>query len=367
MSLPNLHINDSIAITIVSANKFFQAQSREMLGSIISESSMARIFQYSDISELPADEYSKLAYFLIIDVNSLDLEKYFEYIRNLKSKNILCLSMFLLKSIDKDKYEQIESELLIDDVMVYNPDDPDFLKYHLFRDLKILLNFESKYSHEEDHLDTTINPDNKLLQLKVTLDNITEGILITDIYNKIWYMNEAFGYYFGYTTNMINEIDLNKVACLTDDIFQADPNRDVTAKRKDGSEFPCNIKFSEILNDDFELLGNIFVFADLTERVQAEEKRREMAKAYGVIEMAGAASHEINQPLQAISMISELLTMQTDNNDENKKYLENIHTQCQRIKEITLNIQKIAKDGQYKTKNYLAGEQIVDIFSVNEN
>ncbi len=108
------------------------------------------------------------------------------------------------------------------------------------------------------------------------------------------------------------------------------------------------------------------MFIDLTERKKEEEKHREMAKVYGVIEMAGAAAHEINQPLQAISMMSEFLEMLSDENSPNFEYFKSIHTQCLRIGKITANIQKIAKSGDYKMKDYLAGEQIVDIFSIDE-
>ena len=73
--------------------------------------------------------------------------------------------------------------------------------------------------------------------------------------------------------------------------------------------------------------------------------------------MAGAVCHELNQPLQVVSGISELLTMAIQENNPLYKKMALIKEQTERMGEITL---KLAKITSYETKDYLEGK-IVDI------
>jgi len=93
---------------------------------------------------------------------------------------------------------------------------------------------------------------------------------------------------------------------------------------------------------------------------------REMAekdKLRGVLEMAGAVCHEINQPLMSISGYSELLLSDKKKEDKDFKYLKEINQQVKRIGNITKKLMNIT---QYKTKNYLKGH-IIDINGASED
>ncbi len=83
----------------------------------------------------------------------------------------------------------------------------------------------------------------------------------------------------------------------------------------------------------------------------------EKEKLQGILEMAGAVCHELNQPLQVVSGISELLTMDIQENNPLYKKMALIKEQTERMGQITL---KLAKITSYETKDYLEGK-IVDI------
>ncbi len=83
----------------------------------------------------------------------------------------------------------------------------------------------------------------------------------------------------------------------------------------------------------------------------------EKEKLQGILEMAGAVCHELNQPLQVVSGISELLTMDIKENNPLYKKMALVKEQTERMGEITL---KLAKITSYETKDYLEGK-IVDI------
>jgi len=89
-----------------------------------------------------------------------------------------------------------------------------------------------------------------------------------------------------------------------------------------------------------------------------EDSLKEKERLQGVIEMAGAVSHEINQPLQIISTYTDLLTHPENNKNIKEKQLEKIAVQIKHIGKISRKLSKITK---YKTRDYLKGIKIIDI------
>jgi len=83
----------------------------------------------------------------------------------------------------------------------------------------------------------------------------------------------------------------------------------------------------------------------------------EKEKLQGVVEMAGAICHELNQPLMAISGYSELLLMDMPADNFQHKSLKKIKAQVDRVGDITRKLMCITR---YKTKNYL-NKNIIDI------
>ncbi len=91
--------------------------------------------------------------------------------------------------------------------------------------------------------------------------------------------------------------------------------------------------------------------------VELQSALSEQEKFRGVLEMAGAVCHELNQPLQAISGYSELLLMSLKEGDPHHEQIGKIKGLVDRMGEITKKLMGITK---YKTKGYLNGN-IIDI------
>jgi hypothetical protein len=89
-----------------------------------------------------------------------------------------------------------------------------------------------------------------------------------------------------------------------------------------------------------------------------KESLKEKERLHGVIEMAGAVSHEINQPLQIITTYIDLITHPDNKNKNIEKSLPKIADQINRIGKISRKLSKITK---YKTRDYLKGVKIIDI------
>ncbi|MCE5251328.1 histidine kinase [bacterium] len=96
---------------------------------------------------------------------------------------------------------------------------------------------------------------------------------------------------------------------------------------------------------------------DVTDRKRAEEERLKQEKLRGVLETAGAASHELNQPLQVISGYIEMITAGIIQKPDTG-IMRVIGEQVKRLREITLKLNKITR---YKTMDYITGTRIIDI------
>lgn len=92
-------------------------------------------------------------------------------------------------------------------------------------------------------------------------------------------------------------------------------------------------------------------------RKQNQMERMHRERLQGVLEMAGAICHEINQPLMSISGYSELLMLDTKPGSPAYAKAEKIKGQADRMGTITKKLMRITK---YETKGYLKGN-IVDI------
>jgi CheY-like chemotaxis protein len=89
------------------------------------------------------------------------------------------------------------------------------------------------------------------------------------------------------------------------------------------------------------------------ERVRAEKQRLQ-----GVLEMAGAVCHELNQPIQSISGYAELMLMKADESNPLGRYAQKIVQQVGRMGRITSKLMNVTT---YRTKQHDPHTRIIDI------
>ncbi len=104
-----------------------------------------------------------------------------------------------------------------------------------------------------------------------------------------------------------------------------------------------------------ELLARI---ASALAQQELTRKQMEEEKLAGVLEMAGAVCHELNQPLQSISGFSQLLMMEMDKKDPKYEYIAIIKQQVDKMGEITKKLMRITR---YETVKYIDSTRIIDI------
>jgi signal transduction histidine kinase len=81
-------------------------------------------------------------------------------------------------------------------------------------------------------------------------------------------------------------------------------------------------------------------------------------KLQGVLELAGAACHELNQPMQVVLGYAELLDNDLQHDDPTREILQKIIRQTDKMNLVLKRIRAITK---YETKPYIEGVSIIDI------
>ncbi|MEX1299300.1 MAG: PAS domain S-box protein [Desulfotignum sp.] len=99
-------------------------------------------------------------------------------------------------------------------------------------------------------------------------------------------------------------------------------------------------------------------FMDITKQKQVAQEQRDKEKLRAILEMAGAVSHELNNPLQVVLIGIEKLAAPNLDPAQKMELIKLIKKHTLRMIDLSGKIQKIS---QYATKDYVQGKRIFDI------
>jgi len=209
-------------------------------------------------------------------------------------------------------------------------------------------------------------------KFRIISSSAQDALIMMNSRGNISYWNEAAERIFGYTKKEAIDRDLHRLLVpkkyleaftkgfesfkKTGQGAAIGKTIEMSALRKDGTEFSMELSLSSFqLQGQWHALG---VIRDISDRKQMEKERLQKEKLQGVLEMAGAACHELNQPLQIIAGYYELLIKDVLEDHSLSANVKIIQEQISKMGEITKKIMKITK---YETKPYVQGSIIIDI------
>jgi PAS domain S-box-containing protein len=99
-------------------------------------------------------------------------------------------------------------------------------------------------------------------------------------------------------------------------------------------------------------------FTDVTQRRQAEEERVLSERLQAAIETAGAACHELNQPLQALLSHLELVHLKLPGSHPQRQAVAVALDQAAKLADITQRLNRLT---DYRTRQYLSRQRILDL------
>ena len=206
--------------------------------------------------------------------------------------------------------------------------------------------------------------------LEKILNSLPVGIAL--VQNRIFkWVNRAMPLLFGYESEQDFENQSTRMIYSNDEDFEYGGEKiykslitggtadyEIDLVKKDHTLFPVHIRLNSG-DDRNPMAWTIASFTDISQRTAGEKEKFEQERLQGVLEMAGAVCHEINQPLQAILGYSELLLMGSESRHREKRNVHSIKSQATRLGRITRKLSGIT---HYRTVDYPGNTKIIDIW-----
>jgi len=220
--------------------------------------------------------------------------------------------------------------------------------------------------------------------LECVIDSSVDGIVSADLRGTVLLFNRAAARIFGYPPEeVIGKLRVDKLypPGVAREVMQRilDPGFNgygrlqdyrVDMLGSDGRAIQVQLSASLVV-DNGHKIGSVGIFTDIRDklRIQAELERaqdelRNHEKQAIVAELAGAAAHELNQPLTSVIGYAELLRRQLSASPQHLAALQIIADEAERMAEIVRKVGRITK---YETKSYVGGAKILDLEKASGN
>lgn len=214
--------------------------------------------------------------------------------------------------------------------------------------------------------------------LERLIDATVDGIVAADLRGRILLFNKGAERVTGYSASEV----IGKMSVLR--FYTPGVAKSVMAQLRSGEEtrflrtdlvarggelVPVSLS-AALVREGGRESATVAVFSDLRERLRVEavlqetQARLQVAeKAALVSELAGAAAHELNQPLTSVLGFSELLFRRTGEDSVGREELGAILREAERMASI---VRKIGKIARYETTEYVGKKRIVDLERASE-
>lgn len=209
--------------------------------------------------------------------------------------------------------------------------------------------------------------------LERLIDAASDGIVAADLKGKVLLFNRGAERMTGFSAAEIagkaHVRDLYPSGQARTIMKRLRAGQDMSAFRgelvaKSGEVVPVEVSVA-LVAEGGEETATVAVFRDLREELRVEselrktrERLEQAEKAALVSELAGAAAHELNQPLTSVLGYSELLLRRTQENERGREELAAILREAGRMATI---VRKIGKITRYETTQYVGNTRIVDL------
>jgi PAS domain S-box-containing protein len=136
-------------------------------------------------------------------------------------------------------------------------------------------------------------------------------------------------------------------------------------KSASGELIPVSISAALVFDDTGREIATVGIFSDLRDRLRMEERlataQEKLAiseKQVVAIELAGAAAHELNQPLTSVMGYTQMMLRKIEADSPHLRALETILAESERMATIVRQLGSLTR---YETKSYVGGAQILDL------
>ena len=200
------------------------------------------------------------------------------------------------------------------------------------------------------------------------LKNMGSGLIATNKDDAIIYMNQAAEGILEYDLRDVWESNVRSIfgegAIGATRILA---NYEINFKKRNGGVIPIGYNVSELKDEDGNVRGKIFIFRDLTDIKDMEERIRRQERFSAVGEMATGFAHEIRNPLASISGSVEMLKNDLNNNMEHSKLMAIILKETERLNRTVEGFLDFARSRPVKLGVYNLNEILNECITLIKN
>jgi PAS domain S-box-containing protein len=214
--------------------------------------------------------------------------------------------------------------------------------------------------------------------LESVIDSSVDAIVSADLEGTLRLFNRAAARIFGYSpAEVVGKMSVEELypPGVAREVMRRirDPDGSgygrledfrVDMRAADGSTIPVLLSASLVVENG-RRVGSLGIFTDLRERLRiqgelerAQEELRTREKQVMLAELAGAAAHELNQPLTSVIGYAEMLARMLAHEPAALKNVQIIVSEAERMAEIVRKVGGITK---YETKSYVGEARILDL------
>lgn len=187
------------------------------------------------------------------------------------------------------------------------------------------------------------------------------GIAVVNLAAQLEYVNPAVARMWGYQVpeSLIGQdfrvlfSESTVAEELEKSVVQEGQNwsKETKGRRTDGSEFDVQISAVSNKNSDGEIIGIVFSFVDISDRILAEEAKREADRQRVMLESLGAACHHLGQPATVLLANLGIIHKRWQIEDEMVKDL--VESSIKAAETLGEILHKLNTVNEYRTTQYL--------------
>ncbi|RMF88785.1 MAG: PAS domain S-box protein, partial [Nitrospinota bacterium] len=199
----------------------------------------------------------------------------------------------------------------------------------------------------------------ELKRLVTAVEQVAEGIIITDPQGIIYYVNPAFEQITGYRRAEVtgehigllkpdpNDHTLCQAIQQVMESGEAWSGR-MTSRKKDGTLFEGETTISPVRDITGNLVNHVAVLRDVTQEVELETQLRQTQKMEAIGQLAGGIAHDFNNLLTGILGYANLLKLNAQPGEQIYQAAEVIERAAERGAQLTAQLLGFARRGKYQ-------------------